>query len=543
MTFGEDIDSFINYCSLINESSSFYFHNLKFDGEFIIHYLLTHGFVHVNEKKLGMNQFSTIISDLNVFYCIKVKFKEEVIISFFDSLKLLNFSVEEVAKAFNLSIKKLEIDYKAKREKGHKITDEEKEYLKHDVMIMSLALEKMFEMKITRMTIASNAMNFFKDTISKKRFEEWFKPPLYDKDLRQAYKGGFTYLNEIYRGKEVKEGIVLDVNSLYPSVMYYSPMPYGEGIYFDGKYVPDKLYNLYIQNITCQFRIKKDMIPTIQIKNNLSFVPTEYLSSSNGESINLTLTNVDLKLFLEHYDIYDVSYNWGWKYKSSTKIFKSYIDYWNELKVKATKEGNKPLRTIAKLMLNSLYGKFATSPEGRSKIPYLDNNIVKYKLSELEERTAYYLPISIFITSWARDKTIRSAQAVYHRFIYADTDSLHLEGTDIPENLLISDTELGKWKIESIFKRGKYLRQKCYIEDVVTPVDEIEKFKKENPECLHLVSKDSIINIVCAGMPKGCYKNVTWENFDYGSVFDGKLGVKHTDGGIVLVDTTFTIKG
>lgn len=543
MTFGEDIDSFINYCSLINESSSFYFHNLKFDGEFIIHYLLTHGFVHVNEKKLGVNQFSTIISDLNVFYCIKVKFKEEVIISFFDSLKLLNFSVEEVAKAFNLSIKKLEIDYKAKREKGHKITDEEKEYLKHDVMIMSLALEKMFEMKITRMTIASNAMNFFKDTISKKRFEEWFKPPLYDKDLRQAYKGGFTYLNEIYRGKEVKEGIVLDVNSLYPSVMYYSPMPYGEGIYFDGKYVPDKLYNLYIQNITCQFRIKKDMIPTIQIKNNLSFVPTEYLSSSNGESINLTLTNVDLKLFLEHYDIYDVSYNWGWKYKSSTKIFKRYIDYWNELKVKATKEGNKPLRTIAKLMLNSLYGKFAASPEGRSKIPYLDNNIVKYKLSELEERTAYYLPISIFITSWARDKTIRSAQAVYHRFIYTDTDSLHLEGTDIPENLLISDTELGKWKIESTFKRGKYLRQKCYIEDVVTPVDEIEKFKKENPECLHLVSKDSIINIVCAGMPKGCYKNVTWENFDYGSVFDGKLGVKHTDGGIVLVDTTFTIKG
>lgn len=543
MTFGEDIDSFINYCSLINESSSFYFHNLKFDGEFIIHYLLTHGFVHVNEKKLGVNQFSTIISDLNVFYCIKVKFKEEVIISFFDSLKLLNFSVEEVAKAFNLSIKKLEIDYKAKREKGHKITDEEKEYLKHDVMIMSLALEKMFEMKITRMTIASNAMNFFKDTISKKRFEEWFKPPLYDKDLRQAYKGGFTYLNEIYRGKEVKEGIVLDVNSLYPSVMYYSPMPYGEGIYFDGKYVPDKLYNLYIQNITCQFRIKKDMIPTIQIKNNLSFVPTEYLSSSNGESINLTLTNVDLKLFLEHYDIYDVSYNWGWKYKSSTKIFKRYIDYWNELKVKATKEGNKPLRTIAKLMLNSLYGKFAASPEGRSKIPYLDNNIVKYKLSELEERTAYYLPISIFITSWARDKTIRSAQAVYHRFIYADTDSLHLEGTDIPENLLISDTELGKWKIESTFKRGKYLRQKCYIEDAVTPVDEIEKFKKENPECLHLVSKDSIINIVCAGMPKGCYKNVTWENFNYGSVFDGKLGVKHTDGGIVLVDTTFTIKG
>ena len=39
-----------------------------------------------------------------------------------------------------------------------------------------------------------------------------------DHDMRQAYKGGFTYLNPIYKEKDIGGGVVLDVNSLYPSV-------------------------------------------------------------------------------------------------------------------------------------------------------------------------------------------------------------------------------------------------------------------------------------------------------------------------------------
>lgn len=526
----------------MHESTSFYFHNLKFDGEFILSYLLKNNFKHTKERKLNVGQFSTLISDMNVFYCIRVKFSEDVNITFYDSLKLLNFSVAEVAKAFSLPIQKLEIDYKEYRGLGHELTKQEKDYISNDVKIMAMALAKMFEMNLTKMTIGSNALHIFKETIGKKKFEKWFKTPTYDKDLRQSYKGGFTYLNKRYRGIEVGEGLVLDVNSLYPSVMYDRPMPYGEGIYYTGKHEDDSIYKLYIQNISCQFELKENKIPTIQVKNNLSFVPTEYLESSGGETINLTLTNVDLELFLEHYYVYDLNYNWGWKFKSSTKFFKEYIDYWNGVKVKATLEGNKPMRTIAKLMLNSLYGKFATSPAGKSKIPYLEDGIVKYKLGELEQRKALYIPIGSFITSWARNKTIRSAQTVYNRFIYADTDSLHLEGNEYPEGLPISDTNLGEWKIESRFKRGRYLRQKSYMEDTYATPEEIEKYLKDKPELKHLVSSDSILNIVCAGMPKSCYKYVDWDNFNYGSEFQGKLGVKHVNGGIVLVDTTFTIK-
>lgn len=185
-------------------------------------------------------------------------------------------------------------------------------------------------------------------------------------------KGGFTYLNPIYKEKNVQNITVLDINSLYPSVMYEKPLPFGEPIFFYGEYQKDNVYDLYIQMITCSFEIKENKIPTIQIKNNKSFFrANEYLTSSNNEIVCLVLTSVDLKLFLEQYKTEDLEYIAGWKFKSIKGIFTKYIDKWIQRKNEATLSKNQGQRTLAKLMLNSLYGKFATSLEAQSKIPYL----------------------------------------------------------------------------------------------------------------------------------------------------------------------------
>lgn len=153
--------------------------------------------------------------------------------------------------------------------------------------------------------------------------------------------------------------------------MYEKLLPFGEPIFFNGKYKNDKVYSLYIQMITCSFEIKKDKIPTIQIKNNIGFKANEYLESSNNEIVCLVLTNIDLELFFEQYNVYDLEYVCGWKFKGIKGIFEKYIDKWIERKNNATLSGNKGQRTLAKLMLNSLYGKFATSLDVQSKIPYL----------------------------------------------------------------------------------------------------------------------------------------------------------------------------
>ena len=521
--YGVTIDELMDMCKK-DKNNILYFHNLKFDGEFILYWLFHNGFKLNNETKLNTNEFSTLISDTGLFYSIEICFKrtkkEIVKVKILDSLKILPFSVEKVAQAFNLPISKLSINYQEKREIGHKLTEEEISYIKNDVEIVARAIEILHKQGLTKMTTGANALEEYKKIISKKLFEKWFPPPLYDSDIRQAYKGGFTYLNPKYCGKDIKNGIVLDVNSLYPSVMYYSPLPYGEGKYFTGKYINDDNYNLYIQMFRCQFKLKKGYIPTIQLKNNMFFVPTEYLESSKGEYITMCLTNIDLELFFEHYEVYDIDYISGWKFRSYIGLFKNYIDKWNKIKVQATIEKNGAMRSIAKLMLNSLYGKFALNPKVKSKYPFLgDDDIIHYKIVQEEDRKPIYIPMGVFITSWARYKTITSAQKVYDRFIYADTDSLHLEGEEIPEGLEISDTELGKWKLESRFTKARFIRQKSYIEEI-----------------------DNKLKITCAGMPESCYKYVTWDNFHKGAEYNGKLKISHTSGGIVLLESPHTLR-
>lgn len=521
--YGNSLEWFIEFAKN-NIGSTFYFHNLKFDGEFILCYLFEHGYKHVTDrKKLKTKTFTTLISDKGQFYSLEICFNKDENktekITIYDSLKILPFSVEAIAKGFNLPISKLEIDYDEKREIGHILTPQEIDYLRNDVEIMSRALLTLFNQDLRQMTQGSNALYEYKKIVGKKNFSKWFPIPDYDFDIRQSYKGGFTYCDPRRQGQDIGEGIVLDVNSLYPSVMYYQPLPYGEGIFFEGKYKPDKLYNLYVQMFTCQFELKENYIPTIQLKNNLSFIPTAYLSSSEDEEVTMCLTSVDLELFFEHYHVYNITWHNGWKFKSTTGLFKEYIDKWNAVKMESTLNGNKAMRTLAKLMLNALYGKFALNPNVQSKIPYYDNGIIKYTLGEKETRNPIYIPVGTFITAWARHKTITSAQKVYDRFLYADTDSLHLIGTEIPKGLEVDPVKLGTWKHESTFTRARFIRQKTYIEEI-----------------------DGELNITCAGMPSRCYKHVTWDNFIAGSSFEGKLQLTHVQGGIVLKDIDFTIK-
>lgn len=92
----------------------------KFDGEFIIYWALQHGFKHIEDKKdIEDNTFMTLISDMGQFYSITLYFKKRnnnvEKATFYDSLKIIPFSVDETAKAFGLSISKLKIDYKKER--------------------------------------------------------------------------------------------------------------------------------------------------------------------------------------------------------------------------------------------------------------------------------------------------------------------------------------------------------------------------------------------------------------------------------------------
>ena len=548
--YGNSIDDFFNFCQNKKEYYVLYFHNLKFDGEYIFIYLLNNGYECIKNKKDRKDKtFTTLISDTGQFYSIEIFFetknkKHVNKVTIYDSLKILNFRVEQIAKDFNLPIRKLELDYKAYREVGHILTEHEIDYIRNDVEIMARALEIMFHQNLTKMTIGSDALDYYKKM--NKNFKKYFPilPYDVDEDIRKSYKGGFTYLNDVYKEKETADGIVLDVNSLYPSVMKFEKLPFGDPLFFNGKYEKDMLYSLYVQSLSCIFKIKENKIPTIQIKNNLAFVPNEYIKSSDGDIVTLTLTNVDLELFFEHYDVDVIEYHGGWKFRAIKGLFSGYIDYWSEQKIQAKKDKNDALYRISKLMLNSLYGKFGLNPNVRGKYPYLtEDGVVKYMMYPKETRDSIYIPVASFITSYARRKTITTSQSIkeytlnkYGKdyYIYSDTDSIHL--LNIDENELngfvdVDDYRLGAWKLESKFKRGKYLRQKCYIE----------------------LGYDDKLNVTIAGLPKKLAPLINFDNFKIGFTTENmnkkdiekvgkKLTFKHVKGGVLLVDTDFTIK-
>lgn len=265
---GNHIDEFMEWCS--KENKIVYFHNLKFDGEFIISWLFKHGFTYCDES--DTKTFSTVVSSVGQFYVINVVFykgnKKLQKVTFYDSLKKLPFKVEKIAEDFNLPIQKLEIDYNIKREKNHKMTEQEKEYILNDVRIVAMALKIQLQQGLNRITNGSDALNDFKKTFSEKAFKTNF--PILDletdKDIRQAYRGGFTYVNPKFKNKDIGCGIVFDVNSLYPSVMYDCVLPFGKPIFFEGEYQHDNLYPLFIQKIKCSFKKKMGISPQFKLR-------------------------------------------------------------------------------------------------------------------------------------------------------------------------------------------------------------------------------------------------------------------------------------
>jgi hypothetical protein len=561
---GNSMDDFMEWVK--SSKCDLYFHNLKFDGSFIVNWLLRAGYkwTHKGKDKEHGNAktFSTIISNMGQWYMIDIcygyKGKRKLHTVIYDSLKKLPFPVKTIAKAFKLPILKGDIDYTLYRPVGWEITEKEHEYIYGDIFIVASALEIQFEQGLTKMTNGSDSLSGFKDIITKQNFQKFF-PVLsmkIDNEIRKAYRGGFTWVNSRIQGVEIGHGMVFDVNSLYPSRMYECDLPYGTPEKFEGEYVYNETYPLYIQSLSCSFELKEGHIPTIQLKKNARYRENEYLSSSNHEIETLYVTNVDLDLIKEHYHLYDVTYHDGYMFKKKNNLFKDFIDYWMDIKINSTGA----IKQLAKLMLNSLYGKFASNPIVTGKIPYLrDDGALGFRLplkddGSIDEETKdpVYTAMGCFITSWARDFTIRTAQKCYDRILYCDTDSIHLSGTEIPDAIkdIIDHDKLGYWAHESTFVRAKFIRQKTYMEDVC--YKEVEKDGKMVEVSAGIEDYQySRIDVKCAGMPENLKKFVTWENFkEYNEnmllpardgYWWGKLMPKQVPGGVVLSQTSFMI--
>lgn len=539
-----------NYLVSLNQNIICYFHNLKFDGQFWLSFLINElhyqQAAHIDnedisntsflkKQQMQSETFRYSISDMGQWYSIIIKTGIHYI-EIRDSLKLLPFSVKEIGKGFKTKHQKLDMEYKGYRYPGCTITEEEKQYIANDVLVVKEALEIMYKEGHTSLTIGSCCMQEYKNSSPFFKIETAL-PNIYDipidatiygvdnsgEYVRKSYRGGWCYLVPEKANKRYHNGTTADVNSLYPSMMHSQSgncYPVGTPTFWSGNYIPDEATDgkhYYFVRIQTRFYIKPNYLPFIQIKGSFFYKANECLTSSDamisrssdkkakyirnldGEikpaTVTLTLTMTDFILIKEHYNLKDFTILDGCYFRSLVGIFDEYIDKYKTIKMNS--KGAQ--RELAKLFLNNLYGKMATSTDSSFKLAYTrDDTSIGFITVHANDKKPGYIPIGSAITSYARNFTIRAAQKNYHGsnkpgFIYADTDSIHcdLNPEDIT-GITVDDNDFCCWKLESCWDDSIFVRQKTYAEHVV----------KEN---LNPLSTDEIYwNIKCAGMPERC---------------------------------------
>lgn len=577
-----NLEGLMTFLASQEVSHEVYFHNMKFDAQFIIDYLFKNGYEF--DRKLSKEKtFRALITSAGVFYSLEIchwaktekngkdkktgvqRYKtKRITTKVMDSYKKIPLSVEKIANDFGLEIKKGSIDYDLDRPEGYQPTLSEIAYLENDIIIVARALSLFIEEGYTKMTLSGDAMKTFKEkfsgktgTAADKHYREFFPrvSPEIDKYIRRAYKGGYTYVKDEVREVEQGRGIVLDVNSLYPSVMRYAPLPWGTPIKFRGFYYDElnkllhNTHTLFIQEFTCSYKLKENRPAIAQIKGH--FKDVSY--SKQGYMENFCMTNIDLNLFFECYEVTDFQPLGGYAFKSMTGFFNSYIDYFTELKTTSKKEGNEGQYLLSKLFLNSLFGKFSVETTSFLKTPYMDKDgVVKYTTEKGDDKEVQYTAMSAFITAFGRQVLVNAIIANYDRWLYSDTDSIHLSGWDMPEGMFIDDSALGAWKLEGFFERSIFLKSKCYIEAYhkklagfdpetgeaiyknVTSLEELELLVNNEETELEL-------DVKCAGMTDAVKEQVTFDNFKVGSTFSGKKFMKTVAGGRVIEEGDFTI--
>ena len=515
---GTAIDDFFATIWDLPDIQNIYTHGLKFYSYFIFDFLLNNGFKYVADTASADDlTFTAMILPNSEVYSIDIYFEVKKYknqkrvhkVTLRDTEKMISLPVFELSSEFKLEVP-LTSDYMTEdKPNPYEPTWDEWHELDSRCDLARAVWRKMRDSHLYGNTLASSALRSYKDE-SYKRFLNYF-PALdikTDAAIREAYIGGFNYLNPKFRGQETGKGTVIDVNSMYPFILSSASkcrLPVGEPIRFTGKYTKNTDYPLYIQRFSCMFRLKPGGIPTIRMRSYGDFDPHEYVTDSKNNIWTLTLAAPDLHLFFKNYEVFNLDFIDGWMFETAPGIFDDFIYSWIGVKNQARAEGDKITEYIAKSAMNMLGGKFAAYNSSSKLEPYIDTSgtldFVEYNGQPSE---TIYVPVAIFMTAYARYYLITMSQRLTaygmkkngeDPVIYHDTDCIasllsEEELREIP-SLHLDDFRLGAFKIESRFERARWLRQKTY--------------------CLDL--GNDIIKLAASGLPSAIVPYIKYDDF------------------------------
>lgn len=599
----DNLSMFLWHFLASGKNCRLWFHNAAFDGAFIIDWLLSHGFkfgkrveIENGEKRivrasagdLFNKEFTANISANGIFYSCTIMYHNKFI-EILDSMKIFPMSVAFVSEQMKTKYKKTALDFVGNRTCLAQWTEEDCARITNDVLIMQEAMRTFFkDGNRTKTTIGSNAKEAFSYLFDRQDYRSMF-PNLKDEPcpapdvatlhdyVYLAYRGGWNYVDKRRKNKVIRGGVTLDCNSLYPYIWHSSSgfvHPRGKGHYIEGE-PPAPLFNrddrTFFVRFSCRFHLRPGYLPMVQIKGDPRYMGSEMLENSdvkigdkyyryyqtkNGVQearVTLCMIKSEFELFLTHYAVEDLKYIdcvWFW---ADSGVGDEYINHYFGDKILAGDDMAR--RTVSKLFLTSLIGKFGQNDINSYRIPDLsDGGVVKYTTVTSHEKDVWYIPLAASIVTNARVFMIKKAQENYNTFCYCATDSLHLSTTaDRAVGVDLDQVELGKFKIEREWSVARFIKSNIYAEITSKKschvacsggggkVREMLEFALSVGAGADL-SDDDLPPGYTDDQKKWVLTGLDINDFAPGLTIHGKLYKKTIKGGVILFEDDFTVR-
>jgi hypothetical protein len=286
--------------------------------------------------------------------------------------------------------------------------------------------------------------------------------------ISKSFTGGSTDMFKPY-GKNIR---CYDVNSLYAYIMKTNKFPVGIIRKFIGDItiLNDQDYYWFADS---EISTKKDLYqPYLQL--HIKTKKGMRTISPNG-SFNMILNSSEYFNSLKDYNI---KINEGYFFDAEN-IFYDFIEDLYNLRLKYPKSD--PMNMTAKLIMNSLYGRFAMKPiyTDQKFISKLELLILteNYEITELidlkddnffcsfinpknfDKQLTISVGIASAISAYSRIHMSKFKNNPEYNLYYTDTDSIFID-SDLDSKFV--NNEIGNFKLEYIFKESVFLGPKIY---------------------------------------------------------------------------------
>lgn len=522
----ESLQSFFLACSLKKEPLYIFAHNIGFDLRVLdlVSFFRLEGFV--SEPPIINNM---------VFIWTLRRDKEKIVL--IDTANLGVRSVASLGK--DLGLDKLTIDFENTSDSELMI------YCKRDVEILKKFIVSYLNF------LLDNRLGSFKPTLASQALTA-FRTSFLKEDLYIHNHVGATYLerdsyyggrSEAFRLGYIGEGdyYYLDVNSMYPHAMIDYDLPNRLYGYSENSSVKE------LKTLSNRFYLIADV--TIFTNSNMYPLRLEHSKKSynflhNPEGLPYPKTNSKRLIFpvgrfrttLHHVELLEALkekaiikvHRIAWYDKVSP--FKDYINFFYTAKNKYGNEGNLTYRTISKLFLNSLYGKFGQLQPYRECIGMSNSGLYDRETGYSETLESFYQEVTwegLTYLEYKKGETAFSnpalagaitanARIALYNFIllagkenvyYCDTDSL-MTNKQGYENLrgYIDKDKIGYLKLEHRARRLVIRAIKDYRLDSVRRFKGLPSTaKKQEPNLWEYINFQGFISWLNEGL-KGLMK-------------------------------------